>query len=52
MQQRDDVVMFGMFGPGGLILLLLVKIYMEQQGHHPHPIGHDMAKQALEKRMS
>lgn len=50
MQQRDDVVMFGMFGPGGLILLLLVKIYMEQQGHHPHPIGHDMAKQALEAR--
>lgn len=50
MQQRDDVIMFGLFAPGGVILILLVKLFLEQQGYHPHPIGHAMAKEALGRR--
>lgn len=50
MQQRDDVILFGLFGPGGIILILLVKVLLERQGHQPHPIGHNMAKEALRKR--
>jgi len=52
MQQRDDVIMFGLFGPGGVILILLVKLYLEKQGHQPHPIGHAISKEALSKRMN
>ena len=52
MQQRDDVIMFGLFGPGGVILILLVKLYQEKQGHQPHPIGHAISKEALGKRLT
>ncbi len=39
MQQRDDVIVFGFFGQGGVILSLLVKRYLEKQGYQPKPIG-------------
>ena len=52
MQQRDDVIMFGLFGPGGLILIILVKLFLEKQGHQPHPVGHAISKEALKKRMT
>ncbi len=51
MQQRDDVIMFGLFAPGGVILILLVKLFLEQQGYHPHPIGHALAKEAVYRRV-
>ncbi len=50
MQQRDDVIMFGLFGPGGIILILVVKLLLEKQGHQPHPVGHAISKEALGKR--
>ena len=49
MQQRDDVIMFGLFAPGGVILIILVKIFLEMPGYQPHPVGHAMSKQALSK---
>jgi hypothetical protein len=49
MQQRDDVILFGLFGPGGIIMILLVKLYLEKQGFQPHPIGHAISKEALSK---
>lgn len=50
MQQRDDVIVFGLFGPGGVVLLLLVKIYMEKQAHHPNPIGLQLSQEAQQLR--
>ncbi len=50
MQQRDDVIMFGLFGQGGIILIILVKIYLEKQGYQPNPIGHAISKEALGER--
>ncbi len=52
MQQRDDVIMFGLFGPGGVILILFVKIFLERQGYQPNPVGHEMSKEALRKRIA
>jgi uncharacterized membrane protein len=49
MQQRDDVITFGLFGPGGVILIVLIKILLERQGYQPHPVGHGMAREALGK---
>lgn len=50
MQQRDDVIVFGLFGPGGVVLLVLIKIFLEKQGYQPNPLGHEMSRQALEKQ--
>ncbi len=47
MQQRDDVITFGLFGPGGVILIVLIKVLLERQGYQPNPIGHDMARSAM-----
>jgi len=50
MQHRDDVILFGLFGPGGIIMILLVKLFLEKRGHQPHPIGHAISKEVLLKR--
>lgn len=51
MQQRDDVITFGLFGPGGVILIVLIKILLERQGYQPNPIGHDMARSAMHQQI-
>ncbi len=52
MQQRDDVILFGLFGQGGMILLVLVKLYLQKQGHQPNPVGKSLSKEALYKNLS
>lgn len=49
MQQRDDVIMFGLFGQGGMILIILVKLYLHKQGYQPNPIGRAISEEALNK---
>ncbi len=50
MQQRDDVITYGLFGPGGVILIVLIKVLLERQGYHPHPVGHGMAQAAASQQ--
>ena len=52
MQQRDDVIMFGLFGQGGMILIVLVKLFLEIQGYQLNPIGDAISREALCKSMN
>jgi len=50
-QQRGDVIIFGLFGHGGVCLILLVKLYLQKQGVQSHPVGQVISHEGLRKCM-
>lgn len=50
--QRDDVILFGGFGHGGILLILLVKLYQERQGAQANPLAKMISQEALSRLQS